>query len=362
MLLDDQVRQNQRRTVVLFALLVLIIVALFAGIGAWLQVPVPLGIGAGLVFATVYILVTAATALHTVLSASRARPANAQVRSERLLLDTVEELAIAAGLPVPHVYVQDDPDINAFAAGHSPASSLVCVTTGALEALDQEELEGVVGHEMSHIRNHDVRVTTYAVAVVAFVALLFDMSLRMLRGAGRVRGKGAGQAVLLIGGIVALSGLAYVASRVTFLALSRQREYLADASGAQLTRDPEGLGRALEKIAARQPEPGKGDRTVAALYLDNPFRRLRSDSVWSTHPPLGKRIARLGGPFPLAAQAAAAHAATTPAPSAWMRTPMCAHCGAPWAPAPGHAVAECPFCGGREHLAPALTPLPGRGT
>jgi heat shock protein HtpX len=193
----------------------------------------------------------------------------------------------------PKVYIQEDKDINAFATGKKPEESIVCFTTGALAALDQEELQGVVAHELSHIRNYDIRVTTYAIALIGLIAMVGEMVVRSVffNGARHGRREG-GHPILLIVALV-LVILAPILSRMVYFAISRRREYLADASGAQLTRNPEGLARALQKIGGTQPEPSHGDRTVASLYLDNPFRRGVRESAFSTHPPIEKRIERL---------------------------------------------------------------------
>lgn len=297
-LLDDQIRANQRRTVVLFVLLFLVFVLFALGVGGIVAFTVRRldAILFGLILVPVvflpYALITTRRAVPTIVKAGRARKPNLQVRSERLFVNAVEEMAIAAGLPTPRAYVQDDPDVNAFAAGTRPEEAILCVTTGALSALNQEQLQGVIGHEMAHIENHDIRVTTIAVAVVGFMGVVFDLSWHLMRG----RGKRPVQLLLL----VALAGFAYLLSRLTYFALSRRREYLADESGAQLTRNPEGLAQALQVIESRQPTADRGDRTVAALYLDNPFRRGVHDSVWSSHPPLPERVRRLGGPYPMA--------------------------------------------------------------
>jgi heat shock protein HtpX len=205
-------------------------------------------------------------------------------------------MAIAAGLPVPKVYVQDSRDINAFAAGKKPEEAVICVTTGALEQLSQEELEGVIGHEMSHILNYDVRLTTVTVALVGAIAMLAEIALRAhwLSGGDRRRRRheGGGAGPLIVVGILFMI-LAPILSRLVYLMLSRRREYLADASGARLTRNPEGLASALLKIKNDLPDDPKGSRTVASLYIANPWNRLSADSVFATHPPIDERIRRL---------------------------------------------------------------------
>lgn len=248
----------------------------------------------GLVVGIVYVLVTYRLSLAEVIRATQARPANLEVRAEKLLVYKVEEMAIAAGLPVPKVYVQDSRDINAFASGLRPEESLVCVTTGALEQLDQEELEGVIAHEMAHIANHDIRLATVTIGVVGAIAMVAEIGIRLLWfGGGRgSRDRGGGGLILIVLAVAALI-LAPLFSRMTYLFLSRRREYLADATGARFTRNPEGLARALEKIRGDLPDDPKGSRTVAGLYIANPWKRQSLDSVWSTHPPLDERVRRL---------------------------------------------------------------------
>jgi heat shock protein HtpX len=204
-------------------------------------------------------------------------------------------MSLAAGLPMPKVYVQDSRDINAFATGHKPEDSIICATTGALQQLNSQELEGVIGHEMSHIRNRDILVMTVTVGVVGAIALIAEIALRMMFfTGGRSSGdrKGGGNAIVLVIAIIFII-LAPIFSRLTYLAISRRREYLADADGAYLTRNPEGLAKALEKIKGDIPDDPKGSKTVAPLYIANPFKRALRDSIWSTHPPLDERIRRL---------------------------------------------------------------------
>jgi len=296
MLLEDQIRHNKSVTVRLFLILFLILFAIVFGVGYYLQVTPWVTAGFALVFGLFYLFMASSFSIPAILKSARARPANPMVREEKLLMMRVEEMAIAAGMPPPKVYIQEDKDINAFATGKKPEESIVCFTTGALAALDQEELQGVVAHELSHIRNYDIRVTTYAIALIGLIAMVGEMVVRSVfwGGArhGRSRDAGGGNIILIVIAL-ALVILAPILSRMVYFAISRRREYLADASGAQLTRNPDGLARALQKIAGTQPEPSHGDRTVASLYLDNPFRRGVRESAFSTHPPIEKRIERL---------------------------------------------------------------------
>ena len=274
--------------------MVILLFSVIFVIGLVLGAPPILTMMIGLPIALFYIFITYSFSVQSVISAAGARPANPQNREEKILIYKVEEMALAAGLPTPKVYVQESRDINAFAAGHNPGDSIICATTGTLQQLNTEELEGVIGHEMSHIRNRDILVMTVTVGVVGAIALLAEIALRMLfLGGGRSGDrKGGGNIIVVVIALIFII-LAPIFSRLTYLAISRKREYLADADGAYLTRNPEGLAKALEKIKADIPDDPKGSKTVAPLYISNPFKRALRDSIWSTHPPLDERIRRL---------------------------------------------------------------------
>jgi heat shock protein HtpX len=206
----------------------------------------------------------------------------------------VENLSITAGLPMPRLYIVTDESPNAFAAGRSPKQAIVAVTTGLLERLDEEELEGVLAHEMSHIRNYDVRLMTWAAVLAGSIALLANVFLRfMWFGGNRREGGGANPLVLI--GVVAGLVLAPIAAVLIQLAISRRREYVADASGAELTRYPQGLASALQTIsAAAKPSPRLGNQAIAHLMIAPPLSaRGRSLTVFATHPATEDRIARL---------------------------------------------------------------------
>jgi heat shock protein HtpX len=295
-LVEDHIRKNKRDTVVICMFMVILLFSVIFAVGLILGAPPILTMMIGLPIALFYIFITYSFSVQSVISAAHARPANPQNREEKLLIYKVEEMAIAAGLPTPKVYVQESKDINAFATGHKPQDSIICATTGALQQLNTAELEGVIGHEMSHIMNRDILVMTVTVGVVGAIALIAEIAFRMLfwgavtgRGGGK---KNQGNIIVLIIAIIFII-LAPIFSRLTYLAISRRREYLADADGAYLTRNPEGLAQALEKIKADLPDDPKGSKTVAPLYIANPFKRSRRDSIWSTHPPLDERIRRL---------------------------------------------------------------------
>jgi len=293
LLMEDHIRKNKRDTVVICMLMIILLFSVIFAIGYILGLPPIFATAIGLPIALLYVGITFSFSVQSVIAAAKARPANPNNRNEKILIYKIEDMAIASGLPTPKVYVQDSKDINAFATGKKPEDSIICVTTGALELLNNEELEGVIGHEMSHIKNRDILVATVTVAVVGAIALLAEIALRSLLWGGGGRGKkGEGQIILLVIAIFFII-LAPIFSRLVYLAISRRREYLADANGAYLTRNPEGLAKALEKIKADVIEQPRGSKTVAPLYIANPFKRALKNSIWSTHPPIDERIKRL---------------------------------------------------------------------
>jgi heat shock protein HtpX len=217
------------------------------------------------------------------------------------LVNVVREMSLAAGIPMPKVYLINEPAPNAFATGRDPEHASVAITIGLLQKLDREELQGVMAHELSHVRNFDIRFSLMVGVLVGSIALLADLFLRFsFFGGGRRnsddRGSGGGglQAVIFVLAIL-FAILAPIAARLVQLAVSRQREYLADASGVELTRNPLGLERALAKIAL-DPEPlREANRATQHLYFENPVKGVsdRSSNLFSTHPPVLDRINRL---------------------------------------------------------------------
>lgn len=232
-----------------------------------------------------------------VIKMSGAKPASREEYFD--LWNAVENLSITAGLPMPALYVIDDPSPNAFATGRDKDHSAVAATTGLLALLNKNELEGVIAHELSHIGNRDTLVGTVVVVLVGFVAIMSDMFMRMsmFGGGGRERDGRLG-VILMIAGIV-LAILAPIVAQLIHLAISRKREFLADASGALLTRYPEGLASALEKISAYPVGLQRVSTATAHLYISNPLKNGKSASfmskLFSTHPPAEERIAVLRG-------------------------------------------------------------------
>lgn len=230
-----------------------------------------------------------------VIKMTGARPITRESHTE--YWNIVENLSIAAGLPMPKVYIVDDPAPNAFATGRNPEHSAVAATTGILQLLNKTELEGVMAHELSHIGNRDMLVSTVAVVLAGFVAILADIFMRSMMFGGGDRDNRAGVLFLILGivGII----LAPIAAQLIQMAISRRREYLADASGALLTRYPEGLASALEKIHAYRQPMRRANTATAHLFIADPFggdkRSLKQKigNLFQTHPPAEERIKRL---------------------------------------------------------------------
>jgi len=309
----EQQAANRRATLLVMVLFVLFVGFLGFGFDVFI-----LGFGGGehgvpFPFATLIALVLGGfSALNglqsgsaSILRASNAIPANPADPHCQQLLNVVEEMAIAAGLPRPQVFLIPDPDPNAFATGKDPAHACIAVTEGLIDRLTREELQAVVAHEMGHVRNYDIRLMTVVAALIGAVMLLTELGLRTMRfgGARKSSSKGsggAGGAIFLVVWIVALI-LAPFISRLLALAVSRQREFLADASGAELTRNPGALASALEKIDAAVEPTRSIKKGTAHLCIANP---LGSDineregffaDLFATHPPIRKRILLLKG-------------------------------------------------------------------
>lgn len=255
---------------------------------------------------------------------------------EPQLYNIVEEMSIASGLPMPDVYVIESDAANAFATGRDPQHSAIAVTRGLMHRLNREEMQGVVGHEMSHIRNYDIRFATLVGILVGLIALIADFFLRSLFFGGGRRsggsGSGGGNVIFLIIAIV-LAILAPLFAYMVQFAISRRREYLADASGVELTRNPKGLASALQKIAADPVELRGANRATAHLFIANPLKKRKDKAksgLLDTHPPIQERIDRLRkmafeGPLEDEAVAAAAGApamAAGPADVAVDGTPL----------------------------------------
>ncbi len=202
----------------------------------------------------------------------------------------VENIAITNGMPMPRVYMVDDPAPNAFATGRDPDHALVAATTGILDIMNDRELEGVMAHEMGHVQNYDIRVSMIALGLASAIGILSDIALRMMIFGGRDDRQS--NPFVMIAGVVVII-LAPIVAALIQAAVSRQREYLADATGALTTRDPEGLASALEKLKTASRPMQRQSTATAHLFFANPLKNGTLANLFSTHPPLDDRIARL---------------------------------------------------------------------
>lgn len=228
------------------------------------------------------------------LAISGAKPASREQYPE--LYRVTENLAITAGLPMPRLYVMEDPAPNAFATGRDKEHAAVAVTSGLMQMMDTNELSGVIAHELSHIGNKDILLQTVVVVLVGFIAIVSDFFLRTMFSGGRRSSKGGGGPLMIIG--LVLLALSPLIAQLIKLAISRKREFLADADGALLTRYPEGLASALEKISGYGAPMERANNATAHMFISNPFGAKASSGLsklFMTHPPVGERIAALRG-------------------------------------------------------------------
>lgn len=288
------ISENKTKTVLLLGAFLILIIALGFVFSQAYGSPEILYLAAG--FSIIYSLISYYFSSQITLAISRARPVELKDNPE--LYRLVENLAIAAGLPTPKIYIIEDTALNAFATGRNPEKAVVVFTTGILQKLNRTELEGVVSHELSHIGNYDIRLMTLVVVLIGVLTLLADFFLRMsFFGRSRSRDSNQLQAIFMIAGIV-LAILSPIIATLIQLAISRKREYLADASGALLTRYPEGLASALEKISQDKEPLEAANKATAHLYIANPLKNHHDSVGWfaglfNTHPPAAERIRRL---------------------------------------------------------------------
>ncbi len=278
---------NKRKTV----LMMVLFVALVAGLG-WLfsvYVGEPLITPYVLIGAAVYVLISYFAGSKMSLALNGAHPISK--KDNPRLWRIVENLSITEGLPMPKVYIINDPAPNAFATGRDPKHAAVAATTGLLEIMDDNELEGVMAHELGHVKNYDIRVSMLAFALVMVVSILADIMLRMtwFRGGDD---DDSGNAVFFVIGLIGAILAPLIATMIQ-LAISRNREYLADATGALTTRYPEGLASALEKIGAYGSTMRRQNASTAHLFFANPLKKKSFSSLFSTHPPIQERVNRL---------------------------------------------------------------------
>ena len=289
----DTIKKNKRESFFIVSIFIIVITLIIYYICMALDMG-PISIVIALVFSITSAWSSYYYSDQIVLKLNNARPAT---REENLqLVNILDSLVVASGLNVtPKLYVMDDPQPNAFATGRDPAHSAICVTTGLLQKLDYYELEGVVGHELGHIKNYDIRLSAIVTVMVGFVVMLSDMFARYMFFGNRRRSndEGRGNAIFMLIGLVFLI-LSPIFGKLMQLAISRKREYMADATSVQFTRNPDGLISALQKISADPNELKNASNSTAHMFISNPFKnKKKSSSLWSTHPSTEDRIEAL---------------------------------------------------------------------
>lgn len=296
-MLYKQIASNKRKTwvllIVFFLLLAIVGYAvgfLFMNSGIW-------GVTVAMIIGLIYALTMIFQSTEIVMSMNGAREVDRN--EEPVLYHVVEDMAMVAQIPMPRVYVIDDQGLNAFATGSNPQNAAVAATSGLLDIMNREELEAVIGHEVSHIRNYDIRISTIAVALASAITLLSSMTGRMMWWGGASRSRrnsdrdsGGLEVIMLVISLLAIV-LAPLAATIVQLAISRQREFLADASSVELTRNPQGMINALLKLENSQPMTHHVDDASSALYINDPQKRGFLKKLFYTHPPISERIERL---------------------------------------------------------------------
>ncbi len=282
-----QIAQNKRKTIYLIIVFVVMIAAI-AGLFAWFYndvwIAVWVTIGA-IVYAIIQYFASASIA--TTLTGAK----QIEKKDNPRFYNVVENLSITTGLPMPKVYIIDDTAPNAFATGRDPKHAVVAATSGLIDIMDDKELTAVMAHEMSHVKNYDIRVSMIVFGLVCVVGLVSDIAFRMMFYGNRRRnneGSPVGYALIIISAI-----LAPIFASIVQMAVSRQREYLADASAVNITRYPEGMISALKKLQSHSQPMKRQNSATASMYINNPLRKGFFSNLFSTHPPIEKRIERL---------------------------------------------------------------------
>lgn len=282
----SNIAQNKRRTVIIMLFFIAFVTLIVWIFDKYLGGSTGVFYG-GLIGASVYAIITYYAGSRMALAVNRAQ--EIQKKDNPRLWRTVENLSITDGLPMPRVFIMDDPSPNAFATGRNPKNAAVCVTSGLLDIMDDKELEGVLAHELGHVKNYDIRVSMVAFALTAVISLIADIMLRLVWFSDDDREKNG--AFLVLGIVAAI--LAPLVATMIQLAVSRQREYLADATGALTTRYPDGLISALSKIEKTGSVAKHQNTATAHLFFANPLKGHSLANLFSTHPPIPERIARL---------------------------------------------------------------------
>lgn len=289
---EDQINQNKIKSVLLMVLVVGFFIVLGYVIATILDPSYFFLIMViSIIFSLGYTVISYYNADKIAIASVQAKPASRI--THRLFFHAAENMSLASGLPMPRLYVMESAEINAFASGRDPQHAVICVTTGTLQKLNKQELEGVIAHEMAHIANFDIRFMTLTAILIGMISIIAELFLRSLWFSHDDNRGGRAQVVFLIIGIL-LSILAPIAARLVSLAISRRREYLADATGVKLTRYPQGLANALRKIKGEhvsKSEMHAFNHAVGPLCIADPFKKL--SGLFATHPPIDQRIKRL---------------------------------------------------------------------
>ncbi|KZU14984.1 zinc metalloprotease HtpX [Lactiplantibacillus argentoratensis] len=296
-MLFEQIARNKRHTLYVMAAFVILLAVIGLAVGYVFFNSAIAGLLVALIAAAFYMVLMISQSTDIVMNMNHGRELH-QADDDPELWHIVEDMALVAKVPMPRVFIIDDESPNAFATGNDPEHAAVAVTTGIQARLTREEMEGVIGHEMSHVRNYDIRLQTIALALAAAISLLVNWGMNAFWWGGGRRSRdddrdGNGAQVLLMILAIVVIILAPLAASLVQMALSRNREYLADAGSVELTRNPLGLISALEKIDDSQPMQA-ADPSSAALYISDPFKAKKSwTHLFDTHPPMADRITRL---------------------------------------------------------------------
>ena len=296
-MLFDQITSNKRKTWILLLVFFLLLALVGYAVGYLFMRSGLGGMIIALIIGLVYALTMIFQSTEIVMSMNGAREVDEQTAPD--LYHVVEDMAMVAQIPMPRVFIIEDSSLNAFATGFNPQNAAVAATSGLLAIMNREELEAVMGHEVSHIRNYDIRISTIAVALASAITMLSSMAGRMMwwGGAGRRRsdndrdGNGL-EIIMLVISLLAIV-LAPLAATLVQLAISRQREFLADASSVELTRNPQGMINALRKLDNSEPMHHHIDDASSALYINDPKKGGGLQKLFYTHPPISERIERL---------------------------------------------------------------------
>jgi heat shock protein HtpX len=293
---EDEIRKNKIKSTLLMGVIIIffiilgyvIALVLDPGYQGYFFVIMVISI----IFSLGYTLISYYNSDKIALASVNAKPASKT--EHRQLYHSVESMSLASGLPMPKVYVMQSEQINAFASGRNPQHAIICITTGALEKLNKQELEGVIAHEMSHIANFDIRFMTLSAIMIGLISILAEIFLRSLWYSGSNDSDKKGNAILLVIGII-FAILAPIAARLVSLAISRKREFQADATGVKFTRYSPGLKSALKKIKYEHVSSSDSKhyaKALAPLFISDPFKK-KIQTLFSTHPDIDIRIARL---------------------------------------------------------------------